>query len=358
MANWTQNLVETFYRFAAKGYVPRELFERRVPKTEDLTPRSGPLHIEIVSHCWNYSRLLKFQLSSLLLSPPRETRITMTVVYSPEDRETDELLDFFGRQSVPNVTWNWFPIDKRSLFRRAIGRNLRAKQTTADWIFFTDCDQMFCRDSLDTLGRELQGRRDLLVFPRVTHCSDRIADPAEILAAPPASDSPYVVEADLARFRPIVNHKAIGPLQIFHGDAARRLGYCETTPFYQRPVDRWRKTYEDRVVRWLVGTHGVPIEVPHIYRIEHHHKGRYESRRTPAWMNAVLSNAGRTDLLAKLRRRAAEEFGPYPASPAATVAAVSGSKPRRQEALLAFGPAPIDPASTRLCRSPFGGPND
>jgi len=316
MAGWIGRLVENFYRFAAIGYVPRELFERRCPSPADLPGRTGPLHIEIVSHCWNYSRLLKFQLSSLLLSPPRETQVTMTVVYSPEDQGTDDLLSFFGRQAVPNVTWNWVPIDKRSVFRRAIGRNLRAKQTTADWIFFTDCDQMFCRDSLDTLGRELQGRRDLLVFPRVTHCSDRISDPAEIVVDTPDADSPHIVSADLNRFQPILNHKAIGPLQIFHGDVARQVGYCEAIPFYQRPVERWQKTYEDRVVRWLVGTHGVPIDVPHIYRIEHHHKGRYESRKTPAWMNAILSNAGRTDLMAKFRRRAADEAG--------SAAAVSG----------------------------------
>ena len=306
-------LTNWFYRIAAKGYLPRELFERRLPRAEDLPARTGPLTIEIVSHCWNYSHWLKFQLSSLALHPPREHRVVMTVIHSPEDAGTVELLADYSRMTIPNVVWNWVPVDKSQLFRRAIGRNLRAKATAADWIFFTDCDQMFCDGSLDALGAALQGRRDYLVFPRVAQCSQRISSPSEVTVDGPAD--PRLVAIDRSLFHPVVHQKAVGGLQIVHGDVARAVGYCESLRFYQTPQNGFTNTYEDRAFRWLLGTHGVPIDIPHVYRIEHHHKGRYESRKLPGWLRQLLSSAGRADLFAKLRRSAPGGRS-APASPA------------------------------------------
>ena len=298
-------LTNWFYRIAAKGYLPRELFERRVPRAEDLPARTGSLSIEIVSHCWNYAHWLRFQLSSLVLHPPRQTRVVMTVIHSPEDKGTVELLAEYGRMMIPNVVWNWVPVDKSKLFRRAIGRNLRAKATTADWIFFTDCDQMFYEGSLDALGESLQGRRDFLVFPRVAQCSQRISDPSEVTVDRGSGADAKVVAIDTSLFHPVVHQKAVGGLQIVHGDVARAVGYCESLRFYQTPQNGFTNTYEDRAFRWLLGTHGIPVDIPHVYRIEHHHKGRYESRRLPSWLRPLFSNAGRADMLAKLRRKEA-----------------------------------------------------
>lgn len=308
-------LTNWFYRIAAKGYVPRELFERRIPRAEDLPARTGPLSIEIVSHCWNYSHWLRFQLSSLVLHPPQETRIVMTVIHSPEDKGTVELLGEYGRMMIPNVAWNWVPVDRSQLFRRAIGRNLRAKATNADWIFFTDCDQMFYDGSLDALGQALQGRRDFLVFPRVAQCSRRISDPAEVTVDRGAHADANVVAIDTTMFHPVVHHKAVGGLQIVHGDVARAVGYCESLRYYQTPRTGFGNTYEDRAFRWLLGTHGVPVDIPHVYRIEHHHKGRYESRKMPSWLRTLFSNAGRADMMAKRRRQALESPNPSTAEP-------------------------------------------
>ena len=79
-----------------------------------------------------------------------------------------------------------------------------------------------------------------------------------------------------AQFEPFAIKKAVGPLQIVHGDIARLAGYCDAIAYYRAPVERWRKTYEDRTFRWLLRTQGVPIEVPGVYRIKHLHKGRYQ----------------------------------------------------------------------------------
>jgi len=312
MPNIMHKSQETFYRIAAAGTVPAWLFERRLPRPETLAAKTGTLHLEIVSHCWRYSHLLRFQLSSFLLYPPRQTRLTATIVYCPEDQDTGELLAFYAKKEVPNVTWNFVPVEKSHLFRRAIGRNLRAKATQADWIFFSDCDQMFYHDAIDQLGNALQGRRDLLLFPRIVKRSLRVHSAEEVLRTdtPSSSSSGWIVEADSKFFDPMVHDKAVGGTQIVHGDVARRIGYCEAIKFYQQPVATWQKTYEDRVFRWMLGTHGIAIDVPHIYRIEHHQKGRYENRGGPEWLRPFLSNAGRSDLLMKLSRRSPADKEP------------------------------------------------
>jgi hypothetical protein len=272
MAGWLHPWQERFYRLAASGWLPGAWFEPHVPKVAELPGRTGRLRIEIVSHCWKYAHLQAYQLSSLVLHPPRHCDVQLTVFYSPEDHATADLLEFFGSQTPENVTWKWWPLEKQRLFRRAIGRNLAALATTADWIWFTDCDQLFHAGCLDALQAELQGRQDLLCYPTTVNCSRLLEDDDRLLTS---SQRPAIVEIDSAQFEPQVHPRAIGALQILHGDVARRVGYCNAIRFYQQPVERWHKCYEDRALRWLLGTPGTPLNVPGIYRIEHLRKGRY-----------------------------------------------------------------------------------
>jgi len=99
-----------FFRFAAGGKVPAQWFEPNLPLQQDRAAKTGQLQLEVVSHCWNYSHFLVYQLSSLVLFPPHKLDVTMTVFYSPEDKKTAELLAFFKEQKVPGVTWNWQPL--------------------------------------------------------------------------------------------------------------------------------------------------------------------------------------------------------------------------------------------------------
>ncbi len=272
MPNLRHRLTEQFFQFAAGGWLPRRWFAKACPESVNLPARTGRLQLEIVSHCWKYSHLQDYQLSSLVLDPPHDCDVTMTVFHSEEDQRTVELLRFFEQQSPPNVTWNWWALPKEQLFRRAIGRNLAAKATSADWIWFTDCDQLFREGCLDALQEQLQGRQDMLVFPTHVHCTPLLEHDSRVLTA---TSAPAVVDIDPTEFVLKSHAKAIGALQILHGDVARLTGYCEAIPFYQQPVEHWHKTYEDRAFRWLLGTDGVPIHVPGIYRIEHVCKGRY-----------------------------------------------------------------------------------
>ncbi|MCS1410948.1 MAG: hypothetical protein M2R45_04143 [Verrucomicrobia subdivision 3 bacterium] len=274
-----ENLIELFYRLAASGCLPRQFFVREAPKPQELPARTGDLMLEIVSHCWQYASLLVYQLSSLALYPPTAAKVRMTVFYSKEDQQTVEALNFFSNFSPSNVLWNWSSLKTPQLLRRAIGRNAAALSTKADWVWFTDCDQVFRQGCLDDLAAQLQGRNDLLLYPRVVNCGFLPAenDNSQQIAA----GAPALKDINPGHFIPVIHTRAIGPLQITHGDAARKLGYCKQTALYQRPARRtWRKLHEDRVFRWLLGTPGKPVEVCNLYRIEHRTKGRDASKPT------------------------------------------------------------------------------
>lgn len=269
--NLIHNLTEFYYRVASSGLVHKLLLRREYIATQEFAPRD-PLHLELVSHCWNYSHLLSYQLSSLVLNPPTRLAVTMTVYYCSEDERTSKLLRFFSNQSVANVRWDFRDCSKQQLFRRAIGRNDAALKTTSDWIWFTDCDQVFGSGCLDSLASILPQHQGPLLFPRKVACTDLLASDHEMLFQ--SDDTPAIVDIDPSHFVAKSHTKAIGALQIVRGDAARAVGYCNSVKHFQQPAHRWKKTYEDRTFRRLIGSQGEPIEVPNIYRIEHVVKGR------------------------------------------------------------------------------------
>lgn len=274
---WWTTIRETFLRIAASGMLPARLFLPNVPESSSLPARTGPLSIELVSHCWKYDHLLVYQLSSLVAFPPSEGSVRMTVFYSPEDQGTAALLAYFGGMKVPRVEWNWQPLEKPRLMRRAIGRSLAARATQADWIWFTDCDVVFEDGCLDGLMQALQGRRESLVFPAQEYCTSLLADEHPLLQA--AAAGPRLVAIDRSEFTPRSCTEAKGPLQITHGDVARATGYCDPLAVYHEPMERWRKCHEDRAFRWLLRTNGTAINVPAVYRLRHVSKGRYEGNR-------------------------------------------------------------------------------
>jgi len=286
------NLIQlAFFRFAAGGWIPASWFEPDLPPESARAAKTGHLKLEVVSHCWNYSHFLVYQLSSLVLFPPKKLDVVMTVFYSPEDTRTAELLAFFESQMVPGVTWNWQPVSRQVLFRRGIGRNRAALATQADWVWFTDCDLMFRDNCVDTLAEVLQGRRDALLFPEQEHTTDLLAEDNPMLQA--GTSGPQVLDIDTRSFTTRQITKATGPLQIAHGDVCRAVGYCRNIGLYQQPVESFAKCHEDRAFRWLLGSQGEPAQVPGVYRIRHVSKGRYSGNDTRSrlrtWLRVLQS---------------------------------------------------------------------
>jgi hypothetical protein len=280
---------QALVRIATTGLVPARWF-LKPPRPEDLAARSGVLDLEIVSHCWQYAHLLAYQLSSLVNFPPQKARVRMTVFHAREDARTRAMLDYFGGIAAPGVEWNWQALPPPELFRRAIGRNRVARSTRADWVWFTDCDIVFHRDCIDGLASELQGRQHLLAYPKYERITPMLTEDDPVLAA--ERDRPRVVDIDTSQFTLAANPpKAKGAYHIVHGDAARACGYCEQIPVYQRPAERWAKTYEDSAFRWLLGTDGVGLDVPGVHRIRHIHKGRYGGSKAAALVRGNIRRA-------------------------------------------------------------------
>ena len=270
---WSDGLQGRFLRLAASGLVPARWFLAELPSQQQRAAKTGHLQLEIVSHCWKYAHMLVYQLSSLALFPPQSCTVTMTVFYGEEDSATVALLAYFKELKVPNVVWNWQCLPRQALFRRAIGRNLAARNSQADWVWFTDCDLLFRAGCLDGLAAALQGRQDVLVYPAQEYCTGLLPYDAAILQ--PDMSTPAVLDVDESLFSRFPRSRATGPLQITHGDVARAVGYCESLPYYQRPSETWCKAYEDRAFRWLLRSQGVPLDVLGVFRIRHVAKGRY-----------------------------------------------------------------------------------
>ncbi|MGH8865927.1 MAG: glycosyltransferase family 2 protein [Burkholderiales bacterium] len=281
---------ELFSRVAASGFLPASWY-LSLPDPAAITARNGKLAIEIVSHCWQYQHLLAYQLSSLVNFPPTRAAVRMTVFHAGEDLRTRAMLDFFGGIQVPGVTWNWRALEAGRLFRRSIGRNLIARSTAADWVWFTDCDIIFHRDCLDTLVERLQGRTDRMVYPCEERVTAMLAETDLLLAS--GRDQPRVVDIDTRQFERLAVPQAKGGYQIVHGDIARSCGYCEQVAVFQRPVQRWAKAFDDRTYRWLLQSDGTPLEVPGVYRIRHLYKGRYGDNKTEALIRGNIRRVKR-----------------------------------------------------------------
>lgn len=286
---WYDPIVGFGLRLAAGGLVPARWFQSGLPAPEQRKSKRGRLRLEIVSHCWKYAHFLVYQLSSLAKFPPRDTSVTMTVYYCDEDAGTVALLDYFSQLSVPNVQWNWRKLPRTSLFRRAIGRNHAALGTAADWIWFTDCDLMFRDRCIDTLAEQLQGSQHALHYPKSERTTSLLPDADPLLLFNPAEIN--IMDVDDTRFIEHLRTRATGPLQITHGDVARACGYCNALGYYQKPSETWRKAREDRAFRWLLGTQGVALDVPGVYRIRHENKGRYTGSRVSNTLRRHLRRA-------------------------------------------------------------------
>jgi len=230
-------------------------------------------HIQIVSHCWNYSRLLTYQLSSLLLYPPDTVSVRMTVVCCVEDLKTVETVAFFRNHRLwpHNVDLRIWTLEKERLFRRAIGRNLVCLSSCEDVIWLTDCDYLFGPGCLDGMyDNFLFG--EVLCYPRqiMKNHTHEIGDQYIALV-----EEPSVHEVDFDDFGPSKLNKAIGGVQLYRGESARRMGYLPNSKRWQQPAKTFQKCNCDVQFRKaVVAGRGTAIDVPRIYRLRHSQCGR------------------------------------------------------------------------------------
>mgnify|MGYP000347170254 CR=1 FL=1 len=277
-----------FFRFFIQRFLPTSWFREPLPEISQRHQKTESLSLEIVSHCWQYSNMLTYQLSSFVNNPPKDISLTVTVFYSEEDTNTASTLAYFSTLAPDNVTWNWQPLTNGKLFRRGIGRNMAALSTKADWVWYTDCDIIFHKNCLDSLAEQLKGKTESLYFPRQEYTTEMLAESDPMLQA---NSKPQVVDINTDNFSLFSRDKAKGAFQIVHGDVARTIGYCGKLSMFQTESERWRKTYEDTAFKWLISSEGIPLEIEGVFQIRHIKKGRYTE---DSWISRLRSKIRRT----------------------------------------------------------------
>ena len=239
--------------------------------------------IEIVTHCYRYSRALTYQLESLWRNYSDDSnRFRVTVFFSGKDADTLAAVAEYQGRMPSQVHLHIQPLEL--LYVRAIGRNVAALTTTADWIWFTDCDYLFgpkCLHQLAEIDPFDENDKtlltiDRLVFPRfVQTCKTHAIGDRYLDRVVDAGLHAYEHLIDPADFYPRGMGKAIGGLQIVPGRVAREKGYCNSDRKRQRPLaavtpeTKFGEFHSDRAFRCQMGGCGTPIDLDDVYRLRH-----------------------------------------------------------------------------------------
>ena len=231
--------------------------------------------LHIVPHCYaveieSYATLLRYQLSSLVFHRPQH-EVRVTVCCMEEDQAVGRVLDDFLSDSRINL--QVLHLTRVQISRRTIGRNMVAKASQAELIWFADCDYVFgpgCLDGLVAAWNALDEWTPLL-YPvsywahRDHETGDRAVVDACKLTHPLLAIDP--TEFVLARYI-----KAIGGIQICPGSFCRVHGYLADSPRNHRPLDKpLSSTREDVAFRSFCLQHGpsVGLKFPNLYRLRH-----------------------------------------------------------------------------------------
>ncbi len=238
--------------------------------------------IEIVTHCWSgdkvpiYHKLLQLQLSSLIQTPPT-IDTAVSICYSESDRKTVEIVNWFRyeKRTTKTLYLKDFILEEKDLFRRAIGRNMAAKESVADVLWFTDCDYLFCDSSTLQLAHHycLQSEYNM-VRPEIVNIH-RMHGYGDVLIDQTMEHKPYHVKLDPDHFEPRRERRSIGGIQIVKGAWAKENGYLDGTRWTHQvnPKKGFKSCRCDVPFRKQVGQ-SVAVDIPGVYRIRHSFCGR------------------------------------------------------------------------------------
>jgi hypothetical protein len=220
--------------------------------------------LTIVTHCWRFSRVLTYQLSSLVLHPPKKIKTTIRVYFNEQDESTLDTLRYFAPLLTERgVLWYFFVCTLPELWNRTIGRNRAALNCNTDLIWFTDADYAFGEGCLDSLA-ELDTTQRVVYFPAWSWINNthELGDQYALQVKEPGLYDVHPEDFKRENYK-----KAIGGIQIVPGDVARMVGYCNGDVHRLKPAPGgWKQTYEDGAFRKLVGR-SQAVEVPELYRI-------------------------------------------------------------------------------------------
>lgn len=234
--------------------------------------------VEIVTHCWRYSRSLAYQISGLILNPP-QCDVQLTVFCNPEhDKRTLDVIQAM-RPSLPeNVFVVSQFLETNRLFRRSIGRNEACLHTAAkSYTLLTDSDYVWTGRAIDEILENRSNCQAALRYPaRYWKQIDHATGDAYLAR----QEVPQILGLAPEDFESCRIGKAIGGIQIYRADLARELGYLNGTKWLNpHRGPRFACCRCDKAFRyWLVGKGYTieDIEYAMPWRIRHSKKGRVE----------------------------------------------------------------------------------
>lgn len=237
--------------------------------------------IEIVTHAFcprgtdTYAELLRWQFASLI-HYPTHADVTLTVCYTREDPTTSKavqrIAELLETIDPPGVTIKALDFPPGSLFRRGVGRNFCALQTTADVVWFTDVDYLFGPGCLDAVADQC-GRATELAQPAELWISRDHATGDQDVEQGRREDLPEINPERFAKRRQKV---CIGGVQIVGGYTANKVGYCSGTKWAE-PVsadEGFRSCKCDKAFRRINRFQAQRLQIPNTYRLRHSHDGR------------------------------------------------------------------------------------
>jgi hypothetical protein len=187
----------------------------------------------------------------------------MTVIYAAGDKPTTNILECFISISKPWIKWNFIHMPIQSVYQRPIGRNLAAKSTKADVIWFTDADYVFGEGCLDAVWVPQDGG---IYHPEHEYRTTREAkvDMIEILQKDDSDAS--IVRIAPSQFVLTDIKRAVGGVQIISGDTARLIGYLPDDKKWQKPLEQYNRDDGSAFWRNKFETFGT-MAIPNVFRI-------------------------------------------------------------------------------------------
>lgn len=232
--------------------------------------------IEIISHCWSspvvpvFHKMLALQIDSAFRFAS-DIDVKVTVFCCREDPLT---FDILWKMKRPGL---WVEsVSLSELLRRSIGRNKAALHTTADVVWFADCDHIFLSGCLFSAHRACLESDQQMVHPRYVNINkthdlgDKLIENFDATSS--LDNCSELLNID--DFYPREEKKAIGGIQIVKGDWCREHGYLNDTK-WMVPTDPARgwDFGDDVAFRKAVGE-SKPVDIPNLYRIRHSFSGR------------------------------------------------------------------------------------
>ncbi|MFA5766369.1 MAG: hypothetical protein WC919_00410 [Candidatus Paceibacterota bacterium] len=218
--------------------------------------------IEIVTHCFGerFATILNYHLSSIVLNESQP--VTVTVIFATNDKLTTKVLSHFGVVDRPWIMWNFIHMPIQSVYQRPIGRNLAAKSSKADVIWFTDADYVFGDGCLNSIWVP---QDDGIYHPEHEYRTTRKVKVQMIDALLKKSDI-GVVPIDPSQFVITDIRRAVGGVQIVSGDTARKIGYLPDNKDWQKPLEQYNRDDGSAFWRNLFSKFGTMV-IPNVFRI-------------------------------------------------------------------------------------------